>query len=235
MVDKVDTIIAPDKWVFDKEVTDSFENMLSRSIPQYEVMREYCFKIACQFQKKNTDILDIGCSNGLSLERIVDKFGAYNKYFGVDVSEPMLDSARERFKHWNNVFIKNLDLRVDFPSVKACIISSIFTIQFIPIEYRLQIMRRIYEHLIDGGVFIFCEKILCEDFVLNQLFESNYLALKKDNRYTEEQILRKKASLEGVLVPLTDEWNKDLLKQAGFKYVSNFWRFLNFTGYVCIK
>lgn len=59
--------------------------------------------------------------------------------------------------------------------------------------------------------------------------------MKKENKYTEEQIVNKRKSLEGVLVPLTSERNTELLKNAGFKNVDCFWRYLNFCGWIAIK
>ena len=59
--------------------------------------------------------------------------------------------------------------------------------------------------------------------------------MKSDNLYTQEQIQKKRKSLEGVLVPITAKWNEDLLKEAGFKQIDCFWRSLNFAGWVAIK
>ena len=40
-----DTGYTPEQWAFDAEVSRVFDNMLSRSIPQYNVMRQACFVI----------------------------------------------------------------------------------------------------------------------------------------------------------------------------------------------
>lgn len=52
---------------------------------------------------------------------------------------------------------------------------------------------------------------------------------------TEEQINAKRKSLEGVLVPITAKWNEDLLKNAGFKSIDCFYRYLNFSGWIAVK
>jgi tRNA (cmo5U34)-methyltransferase len=62
-----------------------------------------------------------------------------------------------------------------------------------------------------------------------------YYKMKSDNGYSQEQIERKRLSLEGVLVPVTAKWNEELLKQAGFKYIDCFWRWMNFAGWIAIK
>nr|DAT76533.1 MAG TPA: tRNA (cmo5U34)-methyltransferase [Caudoviricetes sp.] len=79
------------------------------------------------------------------------------------------------------------------------------------------------------------EKVLGSTDILNQAMVSNYYEMKKTNGYSEEQIERKRLSLEGVLVPVTNDMNINLLKSAGFKHVDVFWRWMNFTGYIAIK
>ena len=83
-----------------------------------------------------------------------------------------------------------------------------------------------------GGVFIIVEKILGRDSALNDLFVELYYKSKGSNGYTEEQINTKRISLEGVLVPVTADWNEQLLLNAGFKHVECFWRSLNFAGWI---
>jgi tRNA (cmo5U34)-methyltransferase len=72
----VDTVMADGKWQFDAEVTDAFDDMLARSISQYEVMRKACFDLACAYRQPKTDIVDLGCSRGEAMTALVDQFGA---------------------------------------------------------------------------------------------------------------------------------------------------------------
>ena len=59
--------------------------------------------------------------------------------------------------------------------------------------------------------------------------------MKKGHGYTQEQIERKRLSLEGVLVPVTARWNEEMLRMAGFQQVDTFWRWMNFCGWVAVK
>jgi tRNA (cmo5U34)-methyltransferase len=86
-------------WQFDADVAQVFDDMLQRSIPQYDVMRRTVFELACAYVKDDCAIVDLGCARGEALAPFVQKFGAYNTYVGIDVSEPMLDAARERPAH----------------------------------------------------------------------------------------------------------------------------------------
>lgn len=240
-----DNVMAEGKWEFDEKVADCFEDMLSRSIPQYDLMRESSANLVydviknSKCRKETFNILDIGCSDGLMIEKLMSKFNGEGCYTGVDISEPMLKKAKYRFLDDiinRKVKIENCDLRTDFPSGVYDAVTSILSIQFTPIEYRQHIIQNIYNSLSSAnGCFIMVEKVLGNTDNINKLFVKNYYDMKKQNGYTEEQIERKRLSLEGVLVPVTSDWNVDLLKQAGFKQVDVFWKWMNFVGYIAFK
>ena len=64
---------------------------------------------------------------------------------------------------------------------------------------------------------------------------ARYYDMKRANGYTTEEIDRKRLALEGVLVPLTGRWNEDALREAGYRQVDCFWRYLNFAGWLAVK
>jgi tRNA (cmo5U34)-methyltransferase len=55
------------------------------------------------------------------------------------------------------------------------------------------------------------------------------------NGYSQDEIERKRLSLEGALVPLTARFNEELLRGAGFDQVDCFWRWSNFAGWLAIR
>ncbi len=233
-----DNVNPNDHWQFDSEVTDAFEDMLARSIPQYDVMRQAVFDIGQRYVAQYTHIVDLGCSRGDALASFVDQFGAHNRYLGIDVSQPMLEAARQQFGGMIQaeiVSIQRLDLRQDFPPVQASLMLSVLTLQFTPIEYRQQIVQQVYDHLLPGGAFILVEKVLGANADIDRLMVDVYYQLKAENGYSQEQIERKRLSLEGVLVPVTARWNEELLQAAGFRKVDCFWRWMNFAGWIAVK
>jgi tRNA (cmo5U34)-methyltransferase len=74
--DNRDHVLPDGKWQFDAEVTDVFEEMLRRSIPQYDVMRKAVFEIATRFAREKTAIVDLGCSRGDALAPLVEQVSA---------------------------------------------------------------------------------------------------------------------------------------------------------------
>ena len=237
-VKNVDNIVPEEKWTFSGDVTNIFDDMLERSIPQYDVMRYSCFELGRRFVKPHAVIVDLGCSRGEALAHFVKEFEGMNSYVGIEISKPMVEASRARFateikNKW--VSIQEMDLKSDYPNVDACVTLSVLTIMFTPIEYRMRIMQDIYTTTDPGGCFIFVEKVLGSTSKINQFMVEIYHNMKRKHGYTDEQIERKKLSLEGVLVPVTAKWNEDMLRNVGWKYVDCFWRWMNFAGWIAIK
>lgn len=232
-----DSVEPGTKWEFNESVTTCFDNMLERSIPQYHIMRESCTALAKRYITDNSMVIDLGCSRGEAIAELIPPHYSDVSFLGLEISEPMLNASKERFEGIPYINIQKHDLRTGLPKVNCpvSVILSILTIQFTPIEYRHRILKEIYDILQPGGAFIFVEKVLGNTHELNDDMISLYYDLKGKNGYTNEQIERKRLSLEGTLVPITARWNEDLLKESGFKQVDSFWRWMNFAGWVAIK
>ena len=222
------------KWEFDDEVTKVFDDMLSRSIPDYKVMRQLCFMIGRNFITQGGTVSDIGCSNGLAVEQFVTQF-PQTQFFLSDISEPMLNACRERYKNDKNVNVAYHDLRNPMPTKDNDLVISCLTLQFTPIEYRWNILQSIYDSLKPGGALIFVEKVLGNSAKIDDILVKEYYNIKREHGYTEELIQNKRKSLEGVLVPLTTGFNEHLMTMCGFKEIDCFWRCLNFCAWVAIK
>lgn len=228
-----DAVMPTSKWEFDDDVAKCFDDMLERSIPNYETMRELVYNVGKHYVSKGKTVMDIGCSNGNAALPFVKEFD--NPFCLIDVSEPMLDLCRRGFKDYPNVKVINYDLRNGVPAQNCCLVLSILTVQFTPIEYRQKILKSIYNALQPGGALIYVEKLLGSSFDIDTVLVGEYYDLKREHAYTNEQIAAKRKSLEGVLVPVTEEWNIDLLRGAGFGKIECFWRYLNFAGYLAVK
>jgi len=224
-----------EKWEFDESVTLIFEDMLSRSIPQYEVMRKAVTDICHHFLTPEGHLIDIGCSKGEQIKRCLRK-NKTASYHGIEISESMISHCLSSFEESKNLYFYQSDLRKDWPSIPdSDVIVSVLTLQFIPVEYRLSLLSKIYKNLKPGGVFVLVEKVIGNSVDLDDLMTTSYYNLKHDNGYSIYEIERKRLSLEGVLVPLTLKMNEQMLQSAGFTETDTFWRWFNFTGLISIK
>lgn len=234
------------RWAFNEDVTRAFDDMLERSIPQYEVMRSSVHDVAVALleaqdlgPEASALVSDLGCSRGEMIAMLRETLRGRRlkaQFVGLDLSDPMVQDARQRFADDPCVDIVQLDLRQSYPrTAPAQVTLAILTLQFIPIEYRQSVVKQVYEHTAKGGCFILVEKVLGQTAQLNDMMVARYLDMKRSNGYSEEQIIRKRLALEGVLVPITASWNEELLARAGFDAIDCFWRWMNFAAWVAIR
>jgi len=229
---------ASNRWAFDRGVTRVFSDMLQRSIPQYPEMRRIVTETGMQFCQDGTDIVDLGCSRGEGLAPFVEARGDRNRYHGLEISEPMLEAASELFAQeiaQGLMQVQRCDLRTEYPEAQASLTLGVLTLMFVPIEYRQHLLQRVYEHTVPGGAFILVEKLLGETASTQNLITSRYLRMKADNGYTQEEITRKRLSLEHVQVCLPASMNEAMLRASGFRSIEQIWRWYNFGMWVCIK
>ena len=180
-------------------------------------------------------VVDIGASRGDALAPLLILRPGCN-FHAVEVSAPMRNSMAARFAG-QPVTIWDSDLRYDLSIFDRSIdvVLSVLTLMFIPMEYRTRLVNRIFESLRPGGALLLVEKTIQQDPLMDEIFTEEYYRFKADNGYTAEAIHRKRLSLEGVLVPLTQQWNEDTLRAAGFRHVQVFWRTANFCGILAVK
>jgi len=216
-------------------VASVFDDMLHRSVPFYDQMLELTTSFALNYLEDSDTVYDLGCSTASTLINIAKKSDLKLNFYGVDNSTAML----ERAKHKTNAFgldinfiegdIFNIDIK---PSK---VIISNYTLQFIRPLQREKLIRKIYNSLEDGGVFIFSEKVITEDKILNKQFIDSYYEFKKKQGYSEFEIAQKREALENVLIPYTYEENKNMILNSGFKHFDCIFKWINFGTFIAIK
>jgi|LakMenE01Jun11ns_1017448.scaffolds.fasta_scaffold9824609_2 tRNA (cmo5U34)-methyltransferase len=209
---------------FDFSTIKDFDNHISNSIQGYDVLHSLILNISSFFIKKNVVPIDLGCTSGLLIKAIQNKYNC--KCIGYDITD--------------NNFIEGYDLRLadltdnNFLIPETNLIFSVFTLQFIDYKYRLNILKKVYNSLYKNGAFIYCEKEICSNGIIQEVFTfSNYS--NKRNNFSAEEILNKESDLRNIMNPLECKDNIELLKKSGFKIIEPFFQSLNFKGYICKK
>lgn len=242
-----DDHIPGERWEFNEDVTKKFDSMLERSIPGYLQMRDLVFRLGRNFINDRNRVIDLGASRGESSAALIEAF-PNTRFLLCEISEPMRNELLHRFHDNQNVFVRDFDLRQNTKDIynlvsgwesantqPASLVLAILTLIFVPINFRQSIIQGIYDGLPQGGAFIMVEKVLGNSALTQELLVKEYHNLKHDNGYSWEDIERKRASLEGVQVPVSHEHNMDMLHSAGFRRVECFWRNLNFAAFIAIK
>jgi tRNA (cmo5U34)-methyltransferase len=110
-----------------------------------------------------------------------------------------------------------------------------YTLQFIRPMQRLELMKKLFSGLKDEGTFIFSEKVIFEDKVLDKQMIDIYYDYKKEQGYSEYEIAQKREALENVLIPFTIKENIQMCKDAGFTKIETVFQWANFVTFVVKK
>lgn len=203
-----------------------FDNHIARSIPNYDLLAEAIISIAPYFLADNTAVVDLGCSTGNIMERINHKGTKY----GYDISRNLLPVS-----HDNCVYaledIADYNFKMPRPS---SLVLSIFTMQFLPRAQRPHLMKKIYNSLIEGGAFIWAEKVHAESSFWEHTLNSSHYDFKHKS-FTSQEILDKERDLRGMMRLQTSEENISMAREAKFRNSTLLWKFYNFECHILMK
>lgn len=221
---------------FNGEVSSVFDEHIIKSIPCYTEVHNMIANMSDWFIEENTNIYDLGTATGKCISSI--NFRHRDKkvnFIGVDKSIEMIDLAKRRTSLLSTNFV-NLDiLNKKLIIENASIITSILTLQFIPIQDRLSVVNKVYNGLNKGGAFIVFEKIEVDNPMLNRIYLDVYSDFKLTNGFSAEEVVNKSKAIRGVMRPLSIDENLKIFKNAGFRNVDIFFKWCNFIGFILIK
>ncbi len=230
-MDKVFSKPNKKQFEFDESVASVFDDMLDRSIPLYEQSIDFIANLIAKLYPQNAVVTDLGCSTANTLLAIHKK-NPNIELFGFDNSQAMLERARKKALGYGaDINLQNADiLSLELP--KSNVVIANYMLQFIRPIKRDSFVKKIYNSLDEDGYFIFSEKIIYSDKILHKITIDLYLEFKKSQGYSEFEIAQKREALENVLVPYTEEENKKMICDAGFKDVQTLIKWGNFTTFI---
>ena len=147
-------------FVFDDNVAQVFEDMISRSAPGYSTIVSNIGVMARHYVQPNTRVYDLGCSLGacsLVVNQMVDVEGC--ELVAVDNSEAMVARCSDNLKKAGHRFpirVEQADI-LDLKIENASLVVLNFTLQFIEKDVRESLLKKIYDGLESGGVLVLSE------------------------------------------------------------------------------
>lgn len=190
-------------WRFNEAVAQRFDQEARMHIPNYELVVQKCVDIAAALysNKALPKIIDVGCATGYTLEQFL-RAGFVNVY-GVDNSQAMLDHSKVKGR-----VVLSGALPKEFGPYDLVLAN--WTLHFI--ETREEYLADIKESLRDGGVLVLTEKM-----DMSSLVYSQYHNFKRAQGVAQEEVVRKEASIQGVLTTRPLSWYLDTLEKLGFR------------------
>lgn len=219
---------------FDEQVARVFDDMISRSVPGYELLLRLIALYADIFVTESSNVYDLGCSTGLA-SRVISQQVSDRQcvIHAVDNSPSMIRKCQLTHQdltiNWLCKDIESLDIS------NASMVVLNLTLQFLSIDQRQRMLDRIYRGLNTGGVLVLSEKIVFSDADTQSTMTELYQAFKKNQGYSDLEISQKRTALENVLIPETAEIHKQRLQGCGFQPVYQAFKCLNFASFLAIK
>ena len=227
----------PGLFRFDASVASVFPDMINRSVPGYATVVGMTGTLAAQHARPGSRIYDLGCSWGASLLSVArEPACARCELIGIDNSMAMLEQASShlaQFPEANRIELQHADV-LDTPLDNASVVIMNYTLQFIPIEEREALLKRIREAMMPGDVLILSEKLTLPDPRLNEYLIDLHHDFKRQQGYSDLEIAQKRQALEDVLVPETREAHVARLNAVGFSRCDVWFQCLNFGSLIAI-
>lgn len=226
---------------FDEEVAEVFDDMLVRSVPFYLEQQHMVREIVRKFWIPGTNVYDLGCSTATTLINVARELAQPARLIGYDNSLPMLERATRKITehgYAGSIEARYGDLNGDLSKLSlegASVVTMCWTLQFIRPLQRGNLIRWIYNALIEDGVLVVTDKVLTNSTHMNRFFIDFYYRFKRRNGYSQEEILRKREALENVLIPYRVTENLELFRRSGFEIAETFFQWYNFAGFLCVK
>jgi len=175
---------------------------------------------------KNPSILDIGAGTGLLSSFILDKFPGANLTL-IDISEKMLEVAKERFKGKTNVTYIIDDYTKYKLDKKFDIIISSLSIHHLTDDDKKRLYSDIYSSLNNNGVFINADQVLGRTPFIESLYKKDWTNKVENSGLSGEEIhsAYERTKLDKMST-LDDQIN--WLKDIGFSDVDCIYKYFNF-------
>jgi tRNA (cmo5U34)-methyltransferase len=235
MNDKVFAKPIKKQFEFDEEVAAVFDDMLSRSVPFYKESQKITQFFALKALENGGLLYDLGCSTASLLLNIQRELDTDATLIGLDNSEAMLEQAKRKIDAYGaDIIVQNADI-LTYDYKEADVMVSNYTMQFIRPLVREELVKKIALSLKEGGFFIFSEKVISHHPKLNKDLIECYYDFKKEQGYSEYEIMQKREALENVLVPYSEDENITMAKNCGFSHCEVVFRWANFATFIAIK
>lgn len=220
-----------------RELTKAFLEGVRGAIPGAAIQLAVIGKIAQQWRGNASNIMDLGCGNGILGQYLLSLFPSASCLF-VDFSDPMLEAARANVDAPGRATFAKADfsssawLAEVAPNGPFDLIVSGFAIHHQPDKRKRSLYSEIFSLLLPGGIFLNMEHVtsatpagqqLFDEFFVDHLYEFHGRSDPNADRDTIANLYYKRSDKkENILAPL--ELQCQWLREIGFVDVDCFFK-----------
>ncbi len=218
---------------------EDYDTKISSVLPYYSSFHKETINLVRSLLKTPDVWMDTGCGTGTFVENAMQHFPD-TKFLLLDPSESMLRLAREKITSctFERVEILKASATQDFTmelNERPDVITAIQCHHYLSRENRAKAVRKCYELLENGGIFITFENI-------SPFTEEGISVGKRYWGEFQSEHGRSKGEIENHLerfgteyFPITVEEHLKLLRKTGFMTIEIFWYSYMQAGFYCIK
>ena len=223
---------------FDDQVVKVFPDMITRSVPGYELVVPMIGLLARRYAQPGSNIYDLGCSLGAASLAMGGAVRAGDiQIIAVDNSASMVACFNKTLRGCDsNVPIKVVEQDIlDTTIEDASVVVLNFTLQFLDRGQRQAMLERIAAGMQKDGVLVVSEKIRFDDTSEQHDQTAWHHDFKRTQGYSELEISQKRDALEDVLRPDTEQVHLQRFKEAGFTRAHRWFQCFSFASYITFK
>ena len=223
---------------FSERVVRVFPDMIERSVPGYRLLLELTPVLVKRAVRPDTRIYDLGASLGaatLAARRAVHEPSV--TITAVDNAPEMVARCRQVIAEDNSrvpVEVVEADIQ-DIEIENASVVLVYFTLQFLALKARDELIAKIAGGMVPGGVLIMAEKLAFEPEADQRWMDNHHHDFKRAQGYSDLEIARKRQALENVLVPETRQAHHQRLQAAGFGEIHDWFQCFNFACIAAVR
>lgn len=222
------------KWKT-RELTETFLEGVRGAIPAASLQLEVLGKIVSMWCPAPSDVLDLGCGDGVLGRALLDAHSTVHVTF-VDFSQPMLEAASKLIGNNRRTTVIKADfgtsdwIRLLEVGKRFDVILSGFAIHHQADKRKRELYDEIYDLLREGGIFLNLEHVSSATPPVSALFDSFFVDhllsfhtdanSNKTRKDIEEDYYQRPDKKENILAPVETqcEWLRDI----GFQDVDCF-------------
>jgi len=206
-------------------ISKKYDEQRKKFIPCFDDFYGATVSVA-SVDSENPAILDIGAGTGLLSAFLMKRYPEAS-FTLIDISEKMLDMAKDRFENNSNVKYIAADYsKYDFAD-KYDIVISALSIHHLEDEEKEELYKKSYSILKENGIFINADQVHGETPFIENLNKTTWRQYVETSGLPEEEIL---AGYERVKLDKDTSLGQQLdwLKEAGFCDVSCIYKYYQF-------
>ncbi len=199
-------------------------------IPCFDDFYAMALELIPQPKNRIPHILDLGAGTGLGSSMVLERLPRA-KLVLADISNAMLDQARERFKGIDaDLSFQKKDYAKDFPAGPFDVVISALSIHHLDHEQKQDLFGRIYDKLKPGGIFINADQALGKTPAIDKYYVESWFRKIRESGISDGEIAQGRERMKEDKMSLLDD-QLTWLEQTGFSEVNCWYKYYNFVVY----